>query len=81
LNKRHGLIWVFKSGKMYRQSVSNFQMRRKDPAPEASRSSPLTGALSKVLKALPEKKLKHVVWQIQGHSLCLPFTVGDKGRH
>ncbi len=40
---------------MYRQAVSNFQMRRKDPAPEASRSSPPGGALSKVLKALPAK--------------------------
>jgi hypothetical protein len=41
--------------KMYLQAVSKFQMRCQDATPVASRSSPLSGALSKVLKALPAK--------------------------
>ncbi|MFC1578590.1 hypothetical protein ACFL36_06230 [Thermodesulfobacteriota bacterium] len=40
----------------------------------------LTGALSKGPENPSRKKSNRVVWQIPGHSQCLPFTVGDKGR-
>ena len=66
---------------MYRQAVSNFQIRRKNPALDPSRSSPLTDGDKQGPVNASCQKLKRVVWQIQGHSQCLPFTAGDKGRH
>ncbi|MGB5747393.1 MAG: hypothetical protein WBM69_10445 [Desulfobacterales bacterium] len=66
--------------KMYLQAVSKFQMRCRTHL-RRHRAVPLSVALGKVLKELPAKKMNRVVWQIPGHSQCLPFTVGEKGRH